>query len=96
MFKNEIKREMKNQLNSLSQSDFKIVYLNEAETLVLIGETEEFRFIYEGKKVLTKWKKGKALFEEISSNGMLRDLYKVGLNCIANGLDIEEHLQMTL
>lgn len=96
MFKDEIKREMKKHLNALSQNDFEPLYLEEAETLVLIGETDEFRFIYDGRKVLTKWLKGKSYFENISANNILRDLHKVGMNCIENGLDIKEQLQMTL
>ena len=95
MFKNEIIEKAKEDLRNLKKDDFKIV-INDDGLLTLISETNEFRFYYNGNKVMFKWLVGKAFYENIKPTNTLREYYYIVKNAYENGLDLERQLQITL
>jgi len=91
MFIDEIKKEALQQLKESSQDDFQIV-TNDDNDAILIYENKEFRYIYEGKRTLVKWLKGKAFHFYIGGGSVFNQLYLFVRNCIEQGLDYKSEL----
>jgi len=96
MFKDEIKREMKKQLENITADDIKIYYTDDVNTLTLRAYSKDFEYTYCGSGLMVRWIKGKSLYEKVNSNRVFRDLYNIAFNCVENGLDIDEQLKMVL
>jgi len=86
MFKDEIKREALKQLKESNLDSFQIV-VNDNGDVVLVHENQEFRYIYEGKRTLVKWLKGKATHFYIGGGSIFSQLYMFIKNCIEQELD---------
>ncbi len=91
MFKNEIKREALKQLKESKPDSFQIV-VNDNNDVVLIYENQEFRYVYEGKRTLVKWLKGKATHFYIGGGSIFNQLYLFVKNCIEQNLDYRAEL----
>ena len=96
MFKDEIIKEMKNQLKDITVDNIKVYHSDYVNTLALIAYSKDFEYIYCGSGLMVRWLKGKALYEKINSNRTFRDLYMIAFNCVENRLDIDKQLQIAL
>jgi len=86
-----LKKEASKQLKVANPNLFQIV-VNQDNNIVLIYENKNFRYIFDGRRTLVKWLKGKATYFYISGGSIFGQLYLFIKNCVDQGLDYKEEL----
>ena len=86
MLKKQIKKEAKDELNNSNFNNL-FFYTNDNNDIIIIFETDIYRFYFNGVRLMFKNKKLKSLFDYIKPNRQLREYMRFAELAIENNED---------